>query len=100
MYAKQSLKGHFFIAPGFYILRIPVKVPYKRIYSLADSAGLKQKAHQGPILESGKMLGFGWIGVEVEIPSTLRCSAVYFNRSAGDCTASKPAPRPQPSRTP
>ena len=66
MYSKKTLDAYYFTTPGFYALFIPVKVPYKQIYSTAAAAGIKLKESAGPILESGKMLGFGWIGVEIE----------------------------------
>jgi hypothetical protein len=60
MYETKSLDGFFFR---------PIRVPYKKIYHLASEAGLKQITPFGPILESGKLFGFGWIGVEVEKPT-------------------------------
>lgn len=68
MYGKKSLDGYYFRTTGFYIFHIPVKVPYKEIYAMADRAGVKQKVAGGPILEWSKMLGTGYIGVEVEKP--------------------------------
>lgn len=79
MYTKKNLNGHFFKTKGFYAFFIPVKVPYKKVYSIADSAGLKKKEQFGPILEKGKMFGFGWIGVEVEKPTQPRQDVVHVN---------------------
>jgi hypothetical protein len=81
MYSKKNLTGHFYKTKGFYVFYIPVKVPYKKIYAFADSAGLKTKQAFGPILEKGKMFGFGWIGVEVEKPKQQRDDVVHV---AGD----------------
>lgn len=81
MYTKKSLNGYFYKTKGFYVFHIPVKVPYKQVYSLATSAGLQKKQEFGPILEQGKMFGFGWIGVEVEKPVTDRADVLHV---AGD----------------
>ena len=72
MYGKKSLDGYYFRTTGFYIFHIPVKVPYKEIYALADQSGVKQKVPFGPILEWSKMFGIGHIGVEVEKPADNR----------------------------
>jgi hypothetical protein len=69
MYSRRSLDGYFYKSPGFYILYIPVCVPYMKIYSRATDAGFKLKEQLGPILESGKPFGSGWIGVEIEKPA-------------------------------
>ena len=68
MYELKRLDGFYFTTKGFYIFFIPVMVPYKKIYSMAEAAGLTKKEAFGPILESGSLFGFGWIGVEVEKP--------------------------------
>lgn len=81
MYAKKPLNGFFYKTKGFYIFHIPVRVPYKQIYSLATAASLKKKQDFGPILEQGKMFGFGWIGLEVEKPTKDRDDVVHV---AGD----------------
>ena len=70
MFKNKSLDGNYFKTSGFYIFHIPVKVPYKQIYSMADNAGLEQKEAFGPILESGRRFGFGWIAIEVEKPKS------------------------------
>jgi hypothetical protein len=44
---------------------------------MADAAGLKKKDAFGPILESGRMFGFGWIGVEVEKPNEERRDVIH-----------------------
>jgi hypothetical protein len=93
MFSKKTLDGYFYTTKGFYIFFIPIGVPYKKIYSLADGAGLKKKAEFGPILEKGSLFGKGWIGVEIEQPreqladvvhvaaslksGTVRCSPVF-----------------------
>lgn len=77
MYEKKNLNGYFYKTKGFYVFFIPVKVPYKQVYALADSAGLKKKLEFGPILEKGKMFGFGWIGVEVEKPAQHRDDVIH-----------------------
>ncbi|MCX6125032.1 MAG: hypothetical protein NTV34_09850 [Proteobacteria bacterium] len=76
MYSKKSLDGFYFRTTGFYIFFIPVKVPYKQIYTAADAAGLKKREAFGPILEWPKMFGFGFIGVEVENPGSDRSDVV------------------------
>ncbi len=78
MYTKKNLDSYFFIRPGFYVFFIPVKVPYKKIYGLANSAGLKKKEVFGPILEKGKKFGSGWIGIEVEKPSTTHSDVLHI----------------------
>lgn len=77
MYTKKSLEGYFYKTKGFYAFFIPVKVPYRQVYALADSAKLKKKEEFGPILEKGKMFGFGWIGIEVEKPTQQRDDVLY-----------------------
>ena len=72
MYSKKKLDAYYFTTKGFYAFFIPVRVPYKQIYPMADSAGVKKKETFGPIMESGKSFGFGWIGVEIEKPSQPR----------------------------
>lgn len=72
MYARRQLDSWYFTVPGFYLFFIPVRVPYKQIYAKADAAGLKKKEAFGPILEKGKVFGFGWIGIEIEKPSERR----------------------------
>ncbi len=79
MYQNKSLDGYYFKTPGFYVFFIPVRVPYKKIYSLAEKAGLKKREAFGPILESGRMFGFGWIGVEVEKPNEDRQDVIHVN---------------------
>lgn len=76
-FGKKKLDGYYFTTRGFYLLHIPVKVPYKKIYAMAGKAGLKKKEAHGPILESGKLFGFGWIGVEVEKPTEPRAEVVH-----------------------
>ena len=79
MYLKRNMNSYFFKTKGFYIFHIPVRVPYRKIYSMAHAANLKRKEHSGPILESGKMFGFGWIGIEVEKPSEARHDVVHIS---------------------
>jgi hypothetical protein len=76
MYSQKTLNGYYFKTSGFYFFFIPVAVPYKKVYSMAESAGLKLKEKFGPNLESGKMFGFGWIGVEIEKPTENRADVV------------------------
>ena len=78
MYSKKNINSYFFKTRGFYILFIPVKVPYKQVYSMVETAGLKKKESFGPILESGKIFGFGWIGVEVDKPSQERNDIIHI----------------------
>ncbi len=77
MYEKKRLDGYYFTTKGFYVFFIPVMVPYKRIYSMAGTAGLKKKEAFGPILESGRLFGFGWIGVEVDKPKEDRSDVIH-----------------------
>lgn len=77
MFSKKTLDGYFYKTKGFYLFFIPVKVPYQAIYQKAENAGLKKKEQFGPILEKAKLLGFGWIGVEVEAPSSKRDDVVH-----------------------
>src|SRR4051812_19150620 len=79
MYAKKKIDSYYYTTRGYYVFFIPVKVPYKKIHSLAETAGLKKKEAFGPILESGKMFGPGWIGIEVEKPSTDRCDVAHVS---------------------
>ena len=83
MYSKKSINSHFFTTKGFYVFFIPVRVPYKKVYGMAGDAGLKRKEEFGPILEKGKMFGFGWIGVEVDKPSEHRNDVIQVK---GDFT--------------
>lgn len=46
---------------------------------MAGAAGLKKKLEFGPILEKGKMFGFGWIGVEVETPNQKRDDVIQVS---------------------
>ncbi len=78
MYTKKNLDSYFYTTNGFYILFIPVKVPYKKLYELANQAGVKKKEKHGPILESGKLFGYGWIGAEIEKPSSQRSDVVHL----------------------
>ncbi len=78
MYSKKSLDGYFYTTKGFYVFFIPVKVPYKQVYGMADAKGLKKKQEFGPILEKGKMFGSGWIGVEIEKPKDDRSDVVHI----------------------
>jgi effector-binding domain-containing protein len=79
MYGKTKLNAHYFTTKGFYIFFIPVKVPYKAVYQLADSAGVKKTLAHGPIVEKGSLFGFGWIGVEIEKPSTHQKDVVHIS---------------------
>jgi hypothetical protein len=79
MYGKTNINGHYFTTKGFYLFFIPVRVPYKAIYQLAESAGVKKKEKFGPILEKGSLFGFGWIGVEVEKPTANRADVVHIS---------------------
>lgn len=45
---------------------------------MAEVAGLKKKESHGPILESGRLFGFGWIGVEVERPQQPREDVIHI----------------------
>ncbi len=45
--------------------------------SPAEAAGLKKKEAFGPILESGRLFGFGWIGIEVEQPTSARSDVIH-----------------------
>lgn len=79
MYSQKKLDSYFYKTKGFYIFFIPVKVPYKKVYAMADAAGVKKMENFGPILEKGKLLGFGWIGVEIEKPATNRDDVVHVS---------------------
>ena len=79
MYTKKNFNGYFYKTKGFYAFFIPIKVPYKTVYDMADAVGLKKKQEFGPILEKGKRLGFGWIGVEIEKPDQPRDDVVYVS---------------------
>jgi hypothetical protein len=79
MYAKKNLNSYFYTTKGFYVFFIPVKVPYKQVYGMADSAGLKKKEAFGPILEKGQMLGSGWVGVEIEKPAETRPDVIHIS---------------------
>ncbi len=79
MYEQKRLDGYYFTTKGFYIFFIPVMVPYKKIYSRAEAAGLKKKEAFGPILESGRLIGFGWIGVEVEKPKETHSDVIHVD---------------------
>jgi hypothetical protein len=79
MYEKKHLDGYFFTTKGFYIFFIPVRVPYQKIYARAEAAGLTKKEAFGPILESGRLFGFGWIGVEVEKPKSPRSDVRHIH---------------------
>jgi hypothetical protein len=79
MYSKKSLNAFYFKTQGFYAFFIPVRVPYKSIYALADKAGVQKKEAFGPILESGKSFGFGWIGVEIKPPSQARADVIQVD---------------------
>jgi|APSaa5957512535_1039671.scaffolds.fasta_scaffold144563_1 hypothetical protein len=65
-YFQKKINASYYTTKGFYIFNIPVKVPYKKIYASAEAAGFKQIETLGPIIESSRIFGFGWIGVEVE----------------------------------
>lgn len=77
MYSHKTLDSYYFKTSGFYFFYIPVSVPYKKIYAMAESAGVNLKEQFGPILESGKSFGFGWIGVEIEKPSNDRADVIH-----------------------
>ncbi len=79
MFEKKKLDGYYFKTSGFYIFFIPVLVPYKKIYAKAEAAGLRKKETHGPILESGSIFGFGWIGVEVEKPKENRDDVIHVS---------------------
>jgi hypothetical protein len=79
MYGKTNVDAHYFTTRGFYLFFIPVGVPYKKLYQLADAAGVKKKLEFGPILEKGSMFGFGWIGVEIEQPKNAREDVVHLS---------------------
>lgn len=79
MYTKKNIDAYFYTTKGFYVFHIPVKVPYKQLYGMANAAGLKKKEEFGPILEQGKMFGFGWIGVEVEKPSENKADVIHVS---------------------
>jgi hypothetical protein len=78
MYSKRSFDGYYFKTPGFYVFNIPIAVPYKKIYAKAMDAGHKLKEQFGPILESGKLFGSGWIGIEVEKPKADSDDVIHF----------------------
>jgi hypothetical protein len=77
-YSKQTVDGYFFTLKGFYIFFIPIAVPYKKLYTAVPAAGLKMNEKSGPILESGKMFGTGWIGLEIEKPTQAREDVVHI----------------------
>jgi hypothetical protein len=76
MYGKKSLDAYYFRTTGFYIFFIPVMVPYKKVYEMAENVGLMKKEAFGPILEWPKMFGFGSVGVEIENPKQERSDVV------------------------
>ena len=79
MYMRKTLNAYYFVARGFYLFFIPIAVPYKKIYRFARSAGLKlmQPNDSGAILESNRMFGFGWIGIEVNGPKQNRPDVLH-----------------------
>jgi hypothetical protein len=77
VYQSKTLDGHYFKSAGFYVFFMPVSVPYKKIYAMAEAKGLKKKEAFGPILESGRLFGFGWIGIEVEKPREDRKDVIH-----------------------
>lgn len=80
MYTKITLNGDYFITRGLYFFFIPIAVPCKKIYSLARAAGFQPKEPNdaGPILESARKFGYGWIGVEVTVPTKDRSEIKYL----------------------
>ncbi|MBK7962687.1 MAG: hypothetical protein IPK04_16740 [Bdellovibrionales bacterium] len=38
MYTKKNIDAYFYTTKGFYLFHIPVKVPYKLLYGMADAA--------------------------------------------------------------
>jgi len=77
MFSEMKLDSYYFTMPGFYLMFIPVGVPYKKIYGEAEKAGLKRIEQFGPILEKGKLFGRGWIGIEVQKPANGRPDVVH-----------------------
>lgn len=76
MYQRQSLNSYYFKAKVFYFLYIPIRAPYRYIDSMATDAGTKLRNEFDCIIESPKLLGFGWIGIEVEKPKEPRNDVV------------------------
>lgn len=74
-YTTTALDAYFYTMPGFYVFFIPLCAPYKKIYAATEQAGFNKKEAFGPILESAKMFGWGFIGIEIEkatqIPETV-----------------------------
>jgi hypothetical protein len=81
MFQKKRLDGYYFCVRGFYILKIPVRVPYNSIYEMARAAGYKERVALGPILEWPKMFGFGSIGIEIENPSTADSNVIKMSQT-------------------
>lgn len=79
MYDKKALDSCFYKSKAFYVFFIPIAVPYSRIYQRAETAGLTKTQKHGPILEKGKLFGFGWIGVEVQKPTHPRDDVVHVH---------------------
>ncbi len=79
MFNEKKLDSYFYTTPGFYLFYIPIGVPYKKLYSLADAAGVQKKEALGPILEKGSLFGKGWIGVEIENPRDHRPDVVHIS---------------------
>jgi len=69
MYSKLKLDSYYFKIKSFYAFFIPLGVPYKEIYKITDKSKFKRREVHSPILESARMFGIGWIGVEIEKPT-------------------------------
>jgi len=78
LYSIINIDSYFFTMPGFYGFFIPIHVPYKKIYAAAQKAGFQKKEEYGPILESAKMLGLGFIGIEIEKPERDRKNVIHI----------------------
>ncbi len=65
-YGSKDLTGKYFTMRGFFLMWIPVAVPYGKILQEAKKRGYNiDENENGMIIEKGKSFGFGWIGVKV-----------------------------------
>ncbi len=81
MYTTRTLDSYYFRTKVLNILFIPIRAPYRRIYSMATDSGEKLKDDFGLIVEQGKLFGFGWIGVEINKPEKLLHEVVHISGS-------------------
>ena len=63
-YKPYQLAGKYYKLTGWFLLWMPLKVPYNQIYEKAKVAGYVADESVG-MIEKGAMIGPGWIGVRV-----------------------------------